>query len=323
VLVFDSASVGTRERHSAMVDTITSAAHATFMTPGRGGANVHLRMHVWDLGGVEVVDTRCSAHTLQRSARQASREDEPTLAITCGMKGRGVHRQHDRDITVQPSAVWATDLSQPYVHHVSDTWTTTAKIPARLLGVPHDLATPALGLVSESPLAPLFSHHVAQVRHVVPHLNDAAAAALGTATVALARALVASVSGHDRLGREALDDVLLLRVQAYVREHLSDPRLDPRTIAAANHVSIRQLYKTCAQADLQLEQWIIRERLARAHEELARTASSRTSVTAVAHRWGFASASHFARRFRSAYGVSPREWQAMNRARGNSHEPDT
>ncbi|WP_307853105.1 helix-turn-helix domain-containing protein [Kitasatospora sp. RG8] len=35
-------------------------------------------------------------------------------------------------------------------------------------------------------------------------------------------------------------------------------------------------------------------------------------MAAVAGRWGFASASHFSRAFRAAYGVSPREWQAAS-----------
>ena len=313
MLVFDSASVPIRDRQSAIVDSITSAAAATFMTPERGDENLHLRMHVWDLGGVEVVDARCSAHTLRRSARQTAGDDEPVLAITCAHRGRGVHRQLDHELEVQPSAVWATNFGQPYAHHVTDTWTTTAKVPLRLLGVPDDLVRPALEHAGRSPLAPLFRHHLARVRQVADDLNDAAAASLGTATLALARALFVSVSGDDELGREALDDILLMRVKAHIREHLADVDLGPTTIAAAHHVSVRQLYKACAQADLQLEQWIIAQRLERVREDLARMTPAPFPISKLAQQWGFASASHFARRFRGAYGMSPREWQALNR----------
>lgn len=313
VLVFDSASLPTRERFGAISDAITSAASATFMAPAGGGASVHLRMHSWDLGGgVEVVDARCSAHTLRRTRRAA---DEPTYLLTCALKGRGAHQQLDREMPVRPSAVWGTDLTQPYVHHVTDTWTTTAKVPQDLLGVPPNLATPALQHLGASPLAPLFNRHMAEVREVAGGINAAAAASLGTATLALARALIASVTDDDRLGREAMDDILLLQVKEFVRAHLTDRDLDPHAIAAANHVSIRHLYKTCARADLHLEQWIINERLAGAHEELARAASTRVPIAVVARRWGFSSTSHFARRFREAYGLTPSEWQALHRQR--------
>ena len=307
MLVFDSASLPVRERRGAIVDSVTSATSASFMTPDYGGERLHLHMTRWDLGGVEVFDTQCSAHTLRRSPRRGDGDDESMLAFTWGLKGLGSHRQGDHELALRPSDVWATNLSEPFVHRVSDTWTITAKVPAHLLGVPRDVVAPTLEHVGKS-------HHMTEVRRVGDEVNAAAAASLGTATVALARALLASVSGDARLGREALEDVLLLRVKAFVREHLADPGLDPEAIAAANHVSLRQLYKTCARAGLRLEQWIIEQRLERAHEELARVSSTGDSVAALAHRWGFSSASHFARRFRATYGLSPREWQAVNRA---------
>lgn len=315
MLVFDSASLPARERYGAIHDAITSAASATFMVPTRGGQSVHLRMSAWDLGGgVEVVDAQCSAHTLRRTGR--ADDVEPTYLITCGLQGRGAHHQLDHDMPVRPSGVWGTDLTRPYVHHVTDTWTTTAKIPRDLLGVPPTLATPALRHIGSSPLAPMFHRHMAEVRDVAGEVEGVAATSLGTATLALARALIASVTDDDRLGREAFADILLLQVKEFVRAHLTDRDLNPQTIAAANHVSVRHLYNTCAQAGLHLEQWIIRERLAGAHEELARaTSAARTPIATVARRWGFSSSSHFARRFRDTYGMSPSEWHALHRHR--------
>lgn len=105
-------------------------------------------------------------------------------------------------------------------------------------------------------------------------------------------------------------------MKAYVGSHLADAALGAKTIAAAHHVSVRHLYKTCAKADLQLEQLIILQRLERAREDLARSTPAPLSVSAVSQRWAFVSASHFARRFRDAYGLSPREWQTLV---ANSH----
>lgn len=316
MLVFDSASVPMRDRQSAVVESITSAAGASFMTPERGGERLHLTLNAWHLGGVEVVDAKCSAHTLRRSSRQSSGDDETVIAVTCGRLGRGLHRQHDRELTVKPAAVWATNLAQPYTHHVTDTWTTTAKLPAHLLGIPLELVDPALGQIGRSPLAPLFHRHMMHIREVADDVNGVAVASLGTATLALARALLASVSNDAELEREALEDSLMPRAMAFIRAHLADASLDAASIAAANHVSVRQLYKTFARADLRLEKWIIQQRLECAHEELALATQTPVAIAAVAHRWGFADASHFARRFRSFYGMSPREWQALNRPDG-------
>lgn len=314
MLVLDTEAVPASDRVSMIADSLTGAASATFVTPAGPPERVHLTMHSWDFGSVEVVDARCSAHTLSRTSRQAARDDRPVLAFTCGMRGIGVHSQLDHQLRVRPRNVWATDFSMPYVHHISDTWTTTVKVPANLLGIRADLLGPALAHLTTSPLAPMFFRHVMEVRRVADRVDGAAAVSLGTATLALARALLASVSGDDRLGREALEDVLLLRIRAFVLQHLGEPGLNPATIAAANHISVRQLYKTCAAANIRLEQWIISERLARAADDLARVAPVRIPVSEAARRWGFASPSHFARRFRDAYGMSPREWQALNRS---------
>jgi len=311
MLVFDSAAFPVRERRSAITETITSAASATFMTPDRAGDRLHMAMDVWDVGGVTVFDTRCSGHTLRRSSRSPAPEEDAVL-VTCGLEGRGRHQHLGHDISVGPAGVWATLVTEPYLHYVTDTRTLTLKVPLRLLGMPEGMVAPALALIGTSPLAPLFWHHLAGVRRVADDLNTAAAASLGTSTLALTRALLASAAGDDG-DRDVLEDVLLMRVKAYVSRHLGEADLDASRIAADHHVSVRQLYKVCARSDLHLEQWIIQQRLGRAHEELARASTTGVSVTSVAHRWGFKSVSHFARRFRVTYGMSPSEWLEMSR----------
>jgi AraC-like DNA-binding protein len=54
--------------------------------------------------------------------------------------------------------------------------------------------------------------------------------------------------------------------------------------------------------------------LAAAHAELAQC-GPRAGVTAIARRWGFIDGAHFSRRFRrfrTAYGMSPRSWRDAN-----------
>jgi AraC-like DNA-binding protein len=312
VLLLDSDALPRRDRLGLVVESLTGAAGATSFTPESD--EVHLAMSMWELGGVELFDAQCSAHTLRGTGRPAAGHDRPALMLTSALRGTGVHTHLGRQVAFRPSRVWATDATAPYVHHVSDTRTLTTKVPFDALGMPVDVVRPGLHHLQNSPLAPLFTSHVVQVRRVADQVDRPTALALGTATLSLARALVASVAPESRAGREALQDALLLRVKAFVRQHLGETWLDAHAIAAAHHVSVRQLYKTCANADLRLEQWIIVERLARAAEDLARTSSRDLSVSLVARRWGFSSASHFTTRFRREYGVSPRAWQAINQA---------
>jgi AraC-like DNA-binding protein len=80
-----------------------------------------------------------------------------------------------------------------------------------------------------------------------------------------------------------------------VYQHLTDPDLRPATIAAAHNVSLRHLYKICAQSGFSLEQWIIGERLHGARDELIRPDSHSRTITMVARQWGFSDPTHFTR----------------------------
>lgn len=314
VLVVDSATVPHRERLSFVVESITGAASANSFTPRVERGSVHFSMSVWQFAGVQLFDAECSAHTLRRTGPARS-DEAPAFLFTHALKGVGVHHQPGRQLAVRPAGLWATDLSAPYDHHVSDTRTITAKVTYDVIGMPMNLVRRSLDRLHLSPLAPLFIQHVREVRRVADHVDDVTASSLGASTLLLARALVASVApDNQRASRGVVEAALILRVKAFVRQHLGDSRLNAQSIADAHFVSVRHLYKVCADSDLRLAQWIIEERLARAAEDLARRSLSATTVGEVAARWGFTSAAHFATRFRRTYGVSPREWRAIGGA---------
>jgi AraC-like DNA-binding protein len=104
---------------------------------------------------------------------------------------------------------------------------------------------------------------------------------------------------------------MLSRIRAFIEEHLMEPELSPESIARAHHISVRYLHKLFQDDGTTVGQWVRQRRLESCRHELSRTSHRRTTVAAVAHRWGFSSPSHFSRTFRDAYGMSPREWQAL------------
>ncbi|WP_399934022.1 helix-turn-helix domain-containing protein [Streptomyces kanamyceticus] len=102
---------------------------------------------------------------------------------------------------------------------------------------------------------------------------------------------------------------MLARIRDHIEENLMNPALSPESIARAHHISVRYLHKLFQNDGTTVSTWIRRRRLDSCRMELGRLSNRRRTVAAVAHRWGFANASHFSRLFRQAYGVSPREWQ--------------
>ncbi|MFE4513917.1 helix-turn-helix domain-containing protein [Kitasatospora sp. NPDC056783] len=113
---------------------------------------------------------------------------------------------------------------------------------------------------------------------------------------------------------------LLARIRAHIEENLADPDLAPEAIARSQHISVRYLHKLFQQDGTTVGQFVRQRRLDACRRELERPSRRQTSVSAVAHRWGFVSHSHFSRAFRDTYGVSPREWQAYA-AQGDGRGP--
>lgn len=153
------------------------------------------------------------------------------------------------------------------------------------------------------PLHPLARDHLldlgaltATTPQLIPELN--------ATTVNLIRALLLSAAdAHPRQHGSPL----LAAVRAYIADHLDDPGLGAERIAAAHHLSVRALYKAWPAADGPLSAYIVTERLRRAERTLV--ANPHLSVAAVARHHGFASATHFTRRFRQTYGITPHQWR--------------
>jgi len=97
----------------------------------------------------------------------------------------------------------------------------------------------------------------------------------------------------------------LRRAVTFIDEH-AHAGITVADIAAAANVSVRAVQLAFRRhLGTTPTGYLRRVRLENAHRELLSADPARESVTAVAHRWGFPSASRFAARYRAAYGVHP------------------
>jgi AraC-like DNA-binding protein len=96
----------------------------------------------------------------------------------------------------------------------------------------------------------------------------------------------------------------------YIESHAADPSLGAEAVAAAVYLSRRQLSRVFAEAGLSVSACIRQARLEAAQALLEADGTSLT-VAEVAVRCGFSSPSNFARTYREAYGMSPKESRAQ------------
>ena len=124
----------------------------------------------------------------------------------------------------------------------------------------------------------------------------------------LACALVGLVNGVlDPHARRLHDDARLATMKCYLRHRLADPTLSGADLQQHFHYSRATVYRLF-EPDGGVTHFIRDERLRRCHDALAHPdEGGRTTVGAVAARWGFADPAQFGRAFRNRYGCPPRD----------------
>jgi AraC family transcriptional activator of tynA and feaB len=162
---------------------------------------------------------------------------------------------------------------------------------------------------SDHPAARLIGSFLGSLMPVVSSLDVAARDAVADAALDIARAVVAT---HEDPQPRQQTAARLMAVLLYIDANLSNPSLSPATIAKANAISLRTLYRLFESTDDSVGAVIRERRLSRCRADLLRGTDE--SVTAIAFRWGFRNMSFFSRSFRERYGVSARELQMAARA---------
>jgi AraC-like DNA-binding protein len=318
VVLFDSSVLPSHERADAYDSALNSVIFPAMVRLGSDGGEAYARVEAWGLGGgIGVVQTVTSGQKLARTASQIRRAPMEDLSFGITLAGNSLVRQNDRVYGIA-GAVNPIHGMEPFevdFRPVGGRETSLcANIGLQRLGLPMDVVRTALPNLPRSPLYSLFQGHLSGLVAAAAKVEDTPAATmLGSATIELARALVASASTHDRLAFESLTDVLGLRIDDYIRRHLTDHSLSAARIAAEHSISVRYLYTLFARRGQSLEQQILRERLEYARVQLTHAAVSGRSIQSVAYGCGFVHPQHFSRRFRETYGLTPRQWREMHR----------
>ena len=313
MLLLDTATVDPEHRVAAFRSAFDQASAPCRIEHLGRDEEVRSRMHMWQFGRANLFTTDASGFRLVRTPRHVRRESPPVVALAVQARGVGRFRQFGSDVIVGERELMLSDLTAPYEFSWSGIGGSRAfQIPYDQLALPGDVVRAAAPRLRASPLHDLVRHHLEWLfDHADVLADDTGGTVLGTATTELVRALIVSAADDARLTAPVMADTLLTRIRAYVLQHLSDPGLTPERIAHAHSISVRQLYKACAAGGIGLEQWIIEQRLEAARSELRTPAGRRRSVAATARACGFRDASHFTRRFRASYGLTPRDWQQL------------
>ena len=315
-LILDTRELAVHERMAAMEATLSTHEVPSVLTGGESPLMDagHL-VDYWDWGG-ETHLTRIlgAGLTITRGAKQIRAGAPERVGLGLQLGARSLFEHRDLQQIVEPGELALTDGTS-----VSEaSWPDSAGAAMLIidydqLGLPVEVVRESVPRLGSSPLYPLARSHLAMLCQIADETSlGVARAMIESASIDLVRALITTAVSDARGEVGGLRATLALHVAKYVERHLAERTLTPSRIARAHNISLRTLYNAWSSAhDTSLAEWIISARLDGARADLA--GDGRTStVTALSQRWGFADPDHFTRRFRAAYGVTPRQWRQMN-----------
>jgi AraC-like DNA-binding protein len=260
-------------------------------------------------GDQRLLTSTNSAQGLVRTAAQLKGAESGQLAVSVKWTGTASHT-HVPGGRLRGGDLFVADLRRPYEFFDSGGVSSTFYIPFDRLGLPPDYAFQAGQRLNQSPMAQqLRRHFQLLLRDADAIAHGPAAAIVGQATTELIRAALVAAVDEEPFRADGWEQSLITVVKSYIAQHLADPELGAETIAQATFISVRQLYKLWEAEPRSLGQWILFSRLDAARRELTTPRRRHQTIAAIARHCGFVDATHFSRRFRQAYGMSPREWR--------------
>jgi AraC-like DNA-binding protein len=265
-------------------------------------------------GAVHITKVSAPPMTAFRTARLIRVSDPELFKIDVQVRGHTVFAQGDREAALAPGDFTLMDLSRPcrLADRDDEHEVLAVKFPHAALGLRHN-ELERLTAVPISGRDGLGASISSLARHLGRHLNDYGPTEGARLATALMDLLVVALAGRlDRLAAVAPASrrrALLASVQSFIDRRLGDPELSPSAVAAAHHISLRQLYRLFDAQPMGVAGWIRQRRLERCRRDLLDPAFAHWSVSAIAARWGLMDAAHFSRAFRAAYGLPPLEYR--------------
>lgn len=271
------------------------------------------RLDSVDLGPGSLYLVQARAQNVRRTPARIARSTGAYTILMQLREGQQHFRQYGRFCDMRPGDCVVVDCNEPYeLDCLGPTRSVVLRFPQDWLSswVPSVADTAARVFRPGEGWSGALSAAVASLDDL-----DADALALPPGAVAEQIAGLMALAAGPRA--RALDpaEKRYRELQDALRERFRDPELTPAQLAAELGISRRYVHHLFARAGTTFGEELMRLRLEAAHRLLVDRRFAALGVSEVAARCGFGEPSHFARRFRRAFGAGPNEFR--RRLRGD------
>ncbi|ABD56653.1 helix-turn-helix domain-containing protein [Jannaschia sp. CCS1] len=250
------------------------------------------------------------AQTVDRTRRLIRQDDAEVALISFQIEGECLLQQRDRQVRLRPGDFTIYDSTSPYDLQFEEDFCQL------VLHMPRDLLRRRLGPVrqicaqrfgSDTGANSFAGAYLKQIALQLTSLETATAEHhIKTALDLVGYAVEQNVQpcGHDVRRQSA---AIREQVAQVISKHFRDDQLSTPSLARAVGISSRRLQEVCAEVGTTPMNAIWDIRLEKASDMLRSPAFAHLSITDICFACGFGDSSQFSRRYKTMYGVTPRE----------------
>jgi AraC-like DNA-binding protein len=270
---------------------------------------MHGRIEANSVGELHIARVQSSAQTVSRTKALANQSDQAFVLMSLQLRGHTVISQDGCVADLSPGCLGFYDTTRPY----------TLELPQDfdqlVLYIPHQtlerLAPAGLDQVGKTLSAT--NPYAQALMAISPQLLGPTATRLSSATLELMALAIESLQQepHNQATYSSAlsfcSEALFWRANEFIANHLHEVELSPASIACALHVSLRRLQEVFQANNKTVNQSIWQSRLNFARSLLLASNGRREAISHIAAKAGFRDVSHFNRRFKAHFFVTPSE----------------
>jgi AraC-like DNA-binding protein len=309
-VILDTSALPPARRADAVAEVIRfSSSVPTRIVYNCPDDEVSARFEYSTFGDAHLLKSENSSQGLMTTPALLKGTESDLVTVTLKVTGTATQTQAPGRV-LRDGDIFLTELWRPFEFIDQGGSNAAFYMSVDQLALPRDYIVRAGQLLHLSPLAAQLTRHLQlHVRDADAIAQSPGAAMTGQATTDLLRAALVAAVDEAPSRPDDRDQNLVTVAKSYIAQHLADPDLGVERIARAMFISVRQVYKLWEAESRSPAQWILERRLDAARRDLTSPRRRHQTIAAIAGRWGFVDATHFSRRFRQAYGMSPREWR--------------
>jgi len=311
-MIFSSDDFHPRDRFAAWHDVACKTIVKHDSSPD-DASRFYARLKATALNDIALMELENAAMSVERTQLHAQNADHDDYLL-CIQRCGQIAFQGARDIVLGAGQATVLDPGETYVGHFDDaSRMLVARLPRRELEARMGSAKSLIlsNLDWTSPELFAASGLLTSIMDAKEEPSESGAFVIRDAILDLvAISLGRTLEGKVRIS--SAKEMALRDLRLAVNSNLSDPDFSVDAAAHAAGISVRYANALLSTENTSLYRLIISQRLQKCALALRDPNQKNRSIQEIAYGWGFSDQSYFGRRFKEAYGASPREYRSAH-----------